>query len=153
MQETDLYLEKSRQSLPLLPGSPPGCSRSENRMRNDTCGSCASISPEEKGRWHLPTLAPQTPTHSSSKKKKREKLGPRQPKASDQTCAWRAANGAEQKNLVTQLFITLAFKSQETEDPALYELEIRFSHQANEGAELDRGHRLQYPQHPPRHVN
>lgn len=54
-------------------------------------------------------------------------------------------NGAEQMNLVTQLFVTLAFKSQETEDPALYELEIRFSHQAKEGAELERGHGFQFP--------
>lgn len=54
-------------------------------------------------------------------------------------------NGAEQMNLVTQLFVTLAFKSQETEDPALYELEIRFSHQAKEGAELERGHGFHFP--------
>lgn len=79
MQEIDLHLEKSRQSLLLLPGSPPRCSRSESRMRNDARGSRAPIRPGEKGGWHLPAPAPQTPTHSSSKtEKKGEKLGPRQ---------------------------------------------------------------------------
>lgn len=58
-------------------------------------------------------------------------------------------NGTEQINLVTQLFITLAFKSQETKNPVLiptlHELGIQFSHQPREGPGLDFGPRLKFP--------
>lgn len=64
-------------------------------------------------------------------------MGSGQLKVSYESCAWTAMNGTEQINLVTQLFITLAFKSQETKDPALipmlHELGIQFSHQSREG--------------------
>lgn len=57
-------------------------------------------------------------------------------------------NGTEQINLVTQLFITLAFKSQEAKNliliSTLRELGIQFSHQPREGPDLDLGPRLKH---------
>ena len=57
-------------------------------------------------------------------------------------------NGTEQINLVTQLFITLAFKSQEAKNliliSTLRELGIQFSHQPREGPDLDLSPRLKH---------
>lgn len=65
-----------------------------------------------------------------------EKLGARQQKGSFQTCARRALNGAKQINVVTQLFITLAFKSLEPTDlvlmPTLREHGIQFCREQTE---------------------
>ena len=63
----------------------------------------------------------------------------------------------KQINLVTQLFTTLAFESQETKDlalsPTLRESGIQFSHQSNEVAKLDWGPQPRYLQDPAGNVN
>ena len=60
-------------------------------------------------------------------------------------------------NLITQLFTTLAFESQETKDlvlsPTLCEFAIQFSHESNEVAKSDRGSQPQYLQGPAGNVN